>query len=159
MKIVLAADPFAYGLKKALAAHLSKQMHEIVDADNYKGVAYYDAAATASGMIQNGHANCGILLCGTGAGMSIVANKFSGICAVAVESVFTAARARAINNANVITMGAMVVGEAMACEMADVWLKTKFTQGLEELAGFLNDAVKAVDAIDAQNRKMEHETK
>jgi len=85
--------------------------------------------------------------------MCIIANKFAGIRAVAVESVFTAARAKAINDANVITMGAMVVGPEMVAEMADVWLSTKFTEGLEELASFLTDAKKAVDGIDRANRK------
>ena len=85
--------------------------------------------------------------------MCIAANKFPGIFAVSVESVFAAARAKAINNANVITMGAMIVGEAMACEMADAWLNTKFTQGLENLSGFLHQAEQAVIKIDRENRR------
>ena len=85
--------------------------------------------------------------------MCVAANKFSGIYAVSVESVFSAARAKAINNANVITMGAMIVGKEMACEMADAWLNTKFTQGLEGLADFLHQAEQAVMAIDFDNRK------
>lgn len=153
MKICVAADPFAYSLKKSLVAHLEKAGHSVIDVDRYAERPYYEVAVFAAEKIQRGEADCGILFCGTGAGMCIIANKFAGIRAVAVESVFTAARAKAINDANVITMGAMVVGPEMAAEMADVWLSTKFTEGLEELASFLADAKKAVDGIDRSNRK------
>ena len=80
--------------------------------------------------------------------MCIVANKFKGVSAVCVESVFSAKMARAINDANVITLGAMIVAPWMAKEMVDVWLDTKHTQGLEELAGFLKDACARVNALD-----------
>lgn len=153
MNIVLASDPFAYELKKVLIAHLQEKGHTVIDADQDSGITYYEAAEKGVSAIQKGEAECGIFLCGTGAGMCIAANKFAGIYAVAVESVFSAARAKAINNANVITMGAMIVGNVMACEMADAWLNTKFTQGLENLSDFLHQAEKAVAAIDHNNRK------
>jgi len=153
MKIVLAADPFAYSLKKALLCHLREKGYQVLDADNNSDIPYYDAVCEGVSSIQKGEADCGIFLCGTGAGMCIAANKFPGIFAVSVESVFAAARAKAINNANVITMGAMIVGEAMACEMADAWLNTKFTQGLENLSDFLHQAEQAVIKIDRENRR------
>lgn len=153
MKICVAADPFAYSLKKSLVAHLEKEGHSVIDVDRYAKRPYYEVAVLAAEKIQRREADCGILFCGTGAGMCIVANKFAGIRAVAVESVFTAARAKAINDANVIAMGAMVTGPEMAAEMADAWLSTKFTEGLEELASFLTDAKEAVDGIDRSNRK------
>lgn len=153
MNIVLAADPFAYSLKKVLFEHLQKKGHTVIDADSNSGITYYEAAGKGVDVIQQGNADCGIFLCGTGAGMSIAANKYPGIYAVAVESVFSAVRAKAINNANVITMGAMIVGEAMACEMADAWLNTKFTQGLEDLSDFLLQAEQAIAELDNQHRK------
>ena len=85
--------------------------------------------------------------------MCIVANKVKGINAVAVESVFSAGKAKAINNANVITMGAMIVGDFMACAMVDAWLDTKFAQGFEPLKDFLDGAYTSVSEIDARNRK------
>ncbi|MBR1998975.1 MAG: RpiB/LacA/LacB family sugar-phosphate isomerase [Lentisphaeria bacterium] len=153
MNIVLASDPFAYSLKKVLIDHLQGNGHTVIDADHDSGITYYEAAEKGVAVIQNGEAEYGIFLCGTGAGMCIAANKFTGIYAVSVESVFSAVRAKAINNANVITMGAMIVGNVMACDMADAWLNTGFTQGLENLSDFLHQAEKAVAAIDQRNRK------
>ena len=153
MKIVLGADSFAYGLKKAVAQHLKKRNIEVIDADNYANTPYYDVAESAAKMVASGSADGAVLFCGTGAGMCIVANKVKGINAVAVESVFSAGKAKAINNANVITMGAMIVGEFMGCAMVDAWLDTKFAQGFEPLKDFLDGAYKSVSEIDARNRK------
>ena len=153
MNIVLASDPFAYSLKNVLAEYLQKKNHTVIDADNNSGITYYEAAGKGVSEILQGNADYGIFLCGTGAGMCIAANKYPGIYAVAVESVFSAARAKAINNANVITMGAMIVGDAMACEMADAWLNTRFTQGLEDLSDFLHQAQQAVMDIDNKHRR------
>ncbi len=153
MKIVLGADSFAYDLKKAVAKHLQERGVEIVDADNYANTPYFDVAELAAKMVASGTVDGGVLFCGTGAGMCIVANKVSGVTAVAVESVFSAGKAKAINNANVITMGAMIVGDFMACAMVDAWLDTKFAQGFEPLKDFLDGAYKSVSEIDKRNRK------
>ncbi len=80
--------------------------------------------------------------------MCIIANKFKGVNAVVVESVFSARMARAINNSNVLTLGAMIVAPWMAKEMVDVWLETKHTEGLPEFAEFLKDACTKVNALD-----------
>ena len=153
MKIVLGADSFAYGLKKAVAEHLKKRNIEVIDADNYANTPYYDVAESAAKMVANKTADGAVLFCGTGAGMCIVANKVKGINAVAVESVFSASKAKAINNANIITMGAMIVGDFMGCAMVDAWLGTKFAQGFEPLKDFLDGAYKSVSEIDARHRK------
>lgn len=153
MKLVLGADSFAYGLKKTVAEHLKNRGIEVVDADNYSKAPYYEVAEAAAKTVASGGADGAVLFCGSGAGMCIVANKVAGINAVAVESVFTAAKAKAINNANVITMGAMVVGEVMACAMVDAWLDTKFAQGFEQIKDFLDKAYTAVSDIDKRNRK------
>ena len=155
MKIVIAADSFALELKDALIAHLKKKGHEVQDvgatADNQ--VPYYDGAAAACGLLQEGKADRGLLLCGTGMGMSIVANKFKGITAACVESVWAAQMCRAINNANVLCMGAMIWGQWMACAAVDAFLETGHTEGLEQFADFLKDAEKKVADIEAENMK------
>lgn len=149
MKIALASDPFAYELKRALAAHLEKSGHTVVDADSYSNAPFNTAAINGAELITSGAADCGIFLCGTGAGMNVVANKISGITAVAVESTFTAAKAKIINNANVITMGAMVVGRELACAMADAWLNASFAEGLDpQTADFLREAEKEIAKLD-----------
>lgn len=155
MRIALAADPFAVELKDAVKDHLEKKGHAVADVGATQGqeVAYYDAAPQACKLLQQGQADRAILFCGTGAGMAIVANKFSGVCAVCVESVFAARMARAINDANCLTMGAMIVAPWMAKEMVDAWLDTTHTQGLEQFADFLKGAVQKVTQIDQTNRR------
>ena len=152
MKLVIGADPFAYGLKKAVAQHLENRGVEVVDMASYAETPYYEVAEKAAREISAGNADGAVLFCGTGAGMAIVANKICGVRAVCVESVFAAKKAKAINDANAITMGAMIVGEAMACEMVDAWLDTKFAEGFEQLREFLESARGQVGKIDAANR-------
>lgn len=152
MKLAIGADPFAYGLKKAVAQHLKNRGVEVVDMDSYAETPYYEVAEKAAREISAGNADGAVLFCGTGAGMAIVANKICGVRAVCVESVFAAKKAKAINDANAITMGAMIIGEAMACEMVDAWLDTKFAEGFEQLREFLESARGQVGEIDAANR-------
>ena len=152
MKIVVGADPFALELKKAVVAHLVGKGIEVIDADAGESIPYYDSAQRACRLIQAGQADKGILMCGTGMGMSIVANKHEGITAACVESVFAAKMCKAINDANVLTLGAMIVGNFMAVQMVDAWLSTTFTAGLEAHAEFLRTAVTRVAKIDQANR-------
>ena len=152
MKIILGADSFAYELKRAVATHLSAKAIEVIDADNYAEIPYFDVALDAAKQVAEGKADGAILFCGTGAGMNIVANKVKGIRAVSVESVFSAKKAKAINNANIITMGAMIVGNFIACEMVDAWLETKFAEGFEPLKDFLASAAESVASIDSKTR-------
>lgn len=152
MKIAIGADPFAYDLKKAVEGHLRGRGAEVLDADGYSGRPYYEVAEAAAKSVASGGADGAVLFCGTGAGMAIVANKVRGIRAVCVESVFAAKKARAINDANVVSMGAMIVGGPMACEMVDAWIDTGFAEGFEQLKEFLGAARSKVAEIDAANR-------
>ena len=150
MKIVIAADPFAITLRDAIVAHLEKNGHEVIDYGANKenpDVAYFDSCVKACEALQNGEGERGILLCGTGMGMNVIANRFQGIRAGVVESVFAAKMCRALNDANVLCMGAMIWGDWMACEAVDVFLKTKLGDGLEDLKEFLQDAAKKVAEI------------
>ena len=155
MNIVVAADPFALDLKDSVIKHLTEAGHKVTDvgATKDKEIAYYDGAAAACKVIQAGKADRGVLFCGTGMGMSIVANKFKGVTASCVESVYAAQMSRAINDSNVLTMGAMFIASWKANAMVDAWMKTKHTEGLEGFADFLKQAVKKVDAVDQANRK------
>lgn len=153
--IVIGADPFAVELKDDIAAYLKELGLEYIDVGSLKDkseVPYYEVAAAAAKKIQSGEASRGILFCGTGMGMAIVANKFSGVIASVVESVYAAELSSAINNANVLTMGAMLVAPWKGRKMVDAWLNTKHTQGLEPFAEFLKQAVKEVEAIDQSQR-------
>ena len=89
-------------------------------------------AGDVAPLVQNGTYEKAILICGTGAGMSVVSNKFKGVHAVACEGVYSARMARAINNANVLCMGGWIVGPEMAIEMVKTFLSTEWCEGLED---------------------------
>ncbi|MDR0870869.1 MAG: RpiB/LacA/LacB family sugar-phosphate isomerase [Planctomycetaceae bacterium] len=154
-KIIVAADPFAIALKDAVVAHLKEKGYDVIDLGARKvdgnpklaEIPYFESCPAACKAIQDGKASRGILFCGTGMGMSVIANRFKGIVASVVESVFAAKMCRSINNANVLCLGAMIWGDWMANEAVDTFLNTKFTEGLEPLADFLKDAEKKVEAI------------
>lgn len=150
MKIILAADPFAVDLKNSIVKHLKELGHDVIDygSTDSKEIPYYDCAPVACKALQKGEASRAILLCGSGMGMSMIANRFKGVRAAVVESVFSAKMCRAINDANVLCLGAMIWGGWMANEAVDVFLKTNLADGLEDLAGFLNQATKIVDKIE-----------
>ena len=155
MKIVIAADPSAIGLKDAIKQHLEKLGHSIKDVGTTTNqeVDFFNAATRACTVIQEGNAERGILFCGSGMGVAIVAGKHKGIFAACVESVFAARMCRSINNANVLCLGAMIWGEWMAKDAADVFLSTKHTEGLDEIREFLLKADKEVKSIDEKTRK------
>jgi len=148
-KILVAADPFAVTLKDAIVEHLKGKGYEVTDlgSTKEKPQPYFDCAVTLCKAMQAGQAERAFLFCGTGMGMSIVANRFKGVTAAVVESVFAARMSRAINNANVLCMGQMIWGEWMAKEAVDVFLNTGFTQGMDQFAGFLHEACGKVEAI------------
>jgi len=155
MKIVVTADPFATDLKNAIVKHLKEKGHtvlEVTDAGG-KDPAYYDGAVEASKYLADGRAERGIFFCGTGMGMSILANKQPSVVAAVVESVWAAKMCRAVNNANVLCLGAMLWGEWMAKDAVDAFLTTNLADGLPDFKDFLVDADKKCRAIDAASRK------
>ena len=92
-------------------------------------VDYPDVGASLAETIAAGKYVRGVLVCGTGAGMAIVANKVPGVRAVCVNDPYTAERAVASNNAQVITMGAQITGSAVAKKLIDIWLESEYTGG------------------------------
>jgi len=155
MNIVIAADPSAFTLKQAIKKHLEEKGHAVTDrgTTDTREVTFYDAAQSACATLQEGKAERGILLCGSGMGMAIVAGKQSGIIAACVESVFAARMCRAINNANVLCLGAMIWGEWMAKEAVDVFLRTAHTEGLPDIKEGLLRSAEEVRKIDERTRK------
>lgn len=155
MNVVVAADPSARRLKEAIKQHLEKNGHAVSDAGSTetRDVAFYDAAMRACGVIRDGGAERGILLCGSGMGVAIVAGKQPGIFAACVESVFAARMCRAINDANVLCLGSMIWGEAMAKEAVDIFLGTRHTEGLAHIKEALEASADEVRRIDERTRK------
>lgn len=134
-RIGIASDFSGFNLKEAVKKHLLSIGYVVEDfgqTDPLGKMFYFEAAMALAKALQAGACDRGIVICGTGAGVSLVINKFKGIYCVACESVFTAEKTSQINNANVLAMGEKVVSQAMACEMSEEWLKGVWCEGFEE---------------------------
>lgn len=135
MKIAVGSDKPGFALKGALIGHLREKGHEVKDHGTHqieKPAPFTRTAASAAEAVAAEEAERGILICGTGMGMAITANKTKGVYAAATESVYAARMCRWINNANILCLGAFILGEAMAKEMADAFLVAEFTAGMEQ---------------------------
>lgn len=131
MKIAIGNDHAAPELKLAVKAHLEEQGFEVIDTGCAVGEKcdYPVAAGKVCKLIQSGDADMGILICGTGIGMSMAANKYKGIRAACCSDYFSARLTRQHNDANVLCFGARVVGEGTAFDLADVFVSTPFEGG------------------------------
>lgn len=129
MKIALGADHGGYRLKDELVPIIEALGHEIEDVgcDCEQSVDYPDYALPVCEMVASGKADRGILICGTGIGMSIAANKYPGIRCALVHDLFSAKATREHNDTNVLAMGERVVGPGVAAEIVKVWLETPFS--------------------------------
>src|SRR6056297_1756563 len=157
MKIAIASDLSGFPLKEAVIEHLQKRDDiEVIDfgiesKENPKP--YFEQAPKVAKAIQNGEAEKGIMICGTGQGMAIVANKFKGIYAVVADGIFSAERGKIINNANVLTMGGWITAPFLGTQIVDAWLAMSFTQKMEFKKDFLTDAFGKVQEIEERNFK------
>ena len=130
-KIIVGADHFGLPLKQGIIQYLSVLGYEVEDIGVQENtpVDYPDIAATLAEMVAEKQYDRGILVCGTGAGMAIAANKVPGVRAVCAHDPFTAERARASNNAQIITFGSQIIGIEVAKKLLDIWLKSEFQGG------------------------------
>ncbi len=131
MKIAIGADHAGYRLKAELLDQIRALGHEIEDfgAHGPESVDYPDFASAVCNQIVMGKADRGILICGTGIGMSIAANKVPGIRCALVHDLFSAKATREHNDSNVLALGERVVGPGLAQEIVATWLGTEFSQG------------------------------
>ncbi|AWK87484.1 ribose 5-phosphate isomerase B [Azospirillum thermophilum] len=129
--IALASDHAGVELKAQLAAWLKGAGHEVLDlgTDGPASVDYPDFAAAMAAAITGGRAERGVLICGSGIGISIAANRHAGIRAALVHDVTTARLAREHNDANVLALGARIIGPEIAKDCVDTFLKTAFEGG------------------------------
>ena len=135
MKLAIGSDKSGFAVKEALKTWLAENGYEFDDlgtTDPADVHPYYRVASETAPLVQNGTYDKAVLICGTGAGMCVVANKFKGVYAVACEGVYSAKMARAINNANILCMGGWIVGPEMAIEMTKTFLNTEWCQDLED---------------------------
>ena len=129
MKIAVACDHGALALKNNLIAHLTKAGYEVVNfgTDTLDSCDYPDFAGPAAEAVAEGKCDKGIVLCTTGIGVSITANKVKGIRCALLSDVMSARLTREHNDTNMMAIGAGVVGEKLALEIVDTWLGTEFS--------------------------------
>jgi ribose 5-phosphate isomerase B len=131
MSIAIGCDEAAFDLKETLKAMLTGLGHEVADYGTFgaKPVLYPDIAFAVAEDIARGRHGRGVLLCGTGIGMAISANKVAGVRAAQCHDTYSAERARKSNDAQIITMGARVVGPELAKSILAAWLAAEFEGG------------------------------
>ena len=129
MKISIGCDHGALALKNILIAHLQENGHTVVDFGTHTtdSCDYPDFAAMAARAVASGECEKGIVLCTTGIGVSISANKIKGIRCALLSDVVSARMTREHNDTNVMALGAKVVSPALALEITDTWLSTPFS--------------------------------
>jgi ribose 5-phosphate isomerase B len=131
MRIAIGADHAGYALKEQLRADLAAEGHEPVDfgTDSPESVDYPDYAQKVGREVGQGRADRGVLVCGTGIGMAMAANKLDGVRAVPAQTEEETRMSRAHNDANVVTFGARLIGHDQARKLLDIFLNTSFDGG------------------------------
>lgn len=153
MKLAIAGDSAGEGLAKVLADHLKDRfdVSEISRTDQGPDAFYADLSDRVASGVMNGTWDRAILVCGTGIGVCIAANKVPGIRAALTHDTYSATRAALSNNAQIITMGARVIGPELAKAIADAWLAETLNF---DASGKSAGNVAAIDAVDAKYNKV-----
>ncbi len=152
-KIIIGSDPCGVGIKEEVKKHLQDNGYDVTDVGSAPGmdVDYYVAGSRVGERIASGEFKKGFLFCGTGMGVSIVANKYPGVYCGLCESVETARLCRTINNCNVLAMGGFLIGGFKAVEMAKAFLETAFTENFSAAPPeYLRQAYQCVGEIEAK---------
>jgi ribose 5-phosphate isomerase B len=144
MKIAVAADHVGFALKEKVREYLRSQGLEVEDhgPSNAEQVDYPDFAEKVAAQVAAKQAEYGVLVCGTGIGMMLAANKVPGIRAVAANDTISARMAREHNNANILTLGGRMIDAASMRQIVDTWLSTPFAGGRHQRR------VQKIDALD-----------
>lgn len=142
--IIIGADHLGLPLKTALKAHLIERGYPVEDIGVYTedAVNYPEIAIKLSEKVASGEHERGILVCGTGIGMAITANKIPGVRAAVIHDAYSAERARASNDAQVACFGSLVIGVNTALKNLDIWLESEFAGGRSQPKV---DMIKALD--------------
>jgi ribose 5-phosphate isomerase B len=157
LTIAVASDLSGFPLKQAVADHLAEREEiKVIDygiEDTDHPQPYWAQAPKVAKAVQDGTADKGVLVCGTGQGMAIVANKHKGVYAVVADGIFAAERGKIINNANVLTMGGWVTAPFLGTQIVDAWLSVGFTEKMEFKKDFLTNAFNKVQEIENEQFK------
>lgn len=130
-RIIIGCDHAAYRLKETLKAALSAQGIDVTDAGTHSEASmdYPETGRLVAHKVSSGEYPRGILMCGTGLGMSMVANKYPHVRAALCNDLFSAAMSRRHNDANILVMGGRVIGDILALEIVQTWLATPYEGG------------------------------
>ena len=150
MTVAIGADHAGFALKEVIRKHFTTVEFIDVGTDSEASVDYPDYAAKVARKVASGEAETGVLVCGTGVGMSMAANRIPGVRAAACSESYTARLTRDHNDANVLCIGSRVVGEGVAIDIVAAWLETGFSGG-ERHVRRLNK-IKALDEQDGACR-------
>jgi ribose 5-phosphate isomerase B len=157
LKIAIASDLSGFPLKQAVTEYLGErddiQFTDFGISDPDKPEPYTMQAPKVAVAVQSGEADRGILICGTGQGMAIVANKHKGVYACVVDSVFSGERSKIVNNANIITMGGWITAPFLGVQIVDAWLAMAFAQKMEFKKDFLQKNFEMVQELEDRNFK------
>ena len=144
ISLIIGADHLGLPLKNTIKEHLLKNNYKVEDVgvNTDDMVDYPDIGEKLAKKIASTSGYRGILFCGTGAGMAIVANKIPGVRAVCINDPYTAERAIASNNAQVVTLGSLITGPEVAKKLVDIWLSNEFQQ---DRSGTKVDKINKID--------------
>ncbi len=144
--IIIGCDHAAYQLKAVIVDFLKDLSLEVEDVGTHgpASVNYADYGKTVATAVASGKNQRGILICGTGLGMSMVANRFKGVRAALCSESFSVRMSRQHNDSNILVLGARVIGDALAVDLVKTWLETPFEGGRHL------DRLKTLDAIGCQ---------
>jgi ribose 5-phosphate isomerase B len=148
MKITIASDHAGFGLKSRILHYLAGKPFETRDlgTDSRNSVDYPDYAVKVAKSVSDGQSDRGILICGSGIGMSIAANKIPGIRAALCHNVTTAEASRRHNDANILVLGERVLDEETALQIVEIWLHSGFEAGRHQ------KRIEKIDAIEQMER-------
>jgi len=149
MIIAIGSDHAAYDLRMTLIDHIQSKGIKVDDAGTHsqESTHYPIYGQIVAKKVVSGEADFGILICGTGVGIGISANKVPGVRCAIVSDTYSARMARAHNNANILAMGARVVGPGLACDLVDTWLAQPFEGGRHQTRVDLISQVEAGEDI------------
>lgn len=151
MKIIIGSDHNAIDLKEDIKTYLDEKGYEPVDIGSFSNameVDYPDIGKKLAERVAEGEFDRGILICGTGIGMAIVANKVPGVRAACCHDPYSAERARKSNNAQILTMGAQIIAPTLAHTLLDHWLDSEFAGGRSA------PKVAKINALDEKYRRL-----
>ncbi|OGP90833.1 MAG: ribose 5-phosphate isomerase B [Deltaproteobacteria bacterium RBG_16_47_11] len=149
MQIGIACDHGGFGLKEELKTFLRSMGVDPIDFGSFDetSVDYPDFGLQVAEKVSKGELERGILICGTGIGMSIVANKYSGVRAALANEIYSARCSREHNDANILVLGGRVIGPGLAREIVKVWLETPFAGGRHKRR------IEKIEALEKKNFK------